>query len=153
MSLIESLVVERYKHVIEQQRRLDSAATEQLRLFEKGGAAMISAAAAVIGSREALRIEPQLAFDLVKVLMGAFWFLGLFTIAAIAVGMASWWDYRKEEAELANSHTQTQFRVEPKKANFYRWRESWIIMFVTATLLFVQFFGMPFAERLMIAKP
>jgi hypothetical protein len=59
-----------------------------------------------------------------------------FTVLLVVVGVLSWIDYRREECELTAKYFEAEFRKPPRLRNFYRWYETYIVLFVIgATVL------------------
>ena len=75
-------------------------------------------------------------------LLGLLVMLAIFVILSILAGIFSWLDYRKEEVALLNEAVGASFRVQPRIGNFWRWYETYmilfIIVFVVVTYCFVE---------------
>jgi len=55
-------------------------------------------------------------------------------IISIIGGVFSWLDYRKEEVELLNDIVKPGFRKMPTLRNFWRWYETYVILFIIASV-------------------
>lgn len=150
MSKVELIIVERYKHIVAQQAKLDLASVEALNLYIKGGTVLLAAFAAVIGAQDTLKLSPDQTSGLLQLVSWAMWFLGSYVVVTILANMASWWDYRTEETELAMAHVALYFR-KPPKLNLLRWRETWMVVFIIGSLLLVQCVAVPYANHLIPA--
>ena len=60
-----------------------------------------------------------------------------FFVTSVLVAIVSWYDYRKEEVLLLNSIVSPRFRAIPKLRNFWRWSETYHILFVVAFVIVV----------------
>jgi hypothetical protein len=47
----------------------------------------------------------------------------------------SWFDYRSEECEISDAVLGASFRKRPSIANWYRWYETYIALFVLLSLV------------------
>ena len=147
MSLSESLALERYKHLVSQQRQLDLAASELLRLFVKAGVGIVGAGGAILTAKDSLDLSGSAIFLLLDILTFSWWFVGLFTIVGIAAGMFSWVDYRQEEVQLVKAAGAEFSREEPSFRNALRWTETWIVGFVALSLLAFHILVLPIAQE------
>jgi hypothetical protein len=66
--------------------------------------------------------------------------VALFTVLMIVVGILSWLDYRLEECDIADVVVGPGFRKRPSTSNWYRWYETYIILFVLLSLGALWFF-------------
>jgi len=56
-------------------------------------------------------------------------------VFSIVAGIFSWLDYRSEEVELLNKVIGVGFRRQPRKMNFWRWQETYTILFVLLVVI------------------
>lgn len=61
--------------------------------------------------------------------------VGIFTALMVIVGALSWFDYRSEECDISDVILGTNFRKRPSIANWYRWYETYIVVFVFLSLV------------------
>lgn len=65
-----------------------------------------------------------------KGLLSLLTILALFVCALILVGIFSWMDYRKEEADFLRDEVGLGFREYPNLKNFWRWYETYYVVFI-----------------------
>lgn len=58
-----------------------------------------------------------------------------FTILMLIMGTLNWLDYRREEVELTDAVVGRGFRRLPQVRNWYRWYESYVILFVALSVV------------------
>jgi hypothetical protein len=63
-------------------------------------------------------------------------FLGAYVILSILASVFSWYDYRKEEVKLSNDCVEQTFRKAPSLRNFWRWQETYFILFMIVVIIF-----------------
>jgi hypothetical protein len=63
--------------------------------------------------------------------------IAAFVVLLIVSGVSSWLDYRREECELTEEFVRPGFRRPPAKKNFWRWYETWIVLFIAASVVFL----------------
>ncbi|MER5407336.1 hypothetical protein [Streptomyces sp. NPDC002769] len=70
-----------------------------------------------------------------------------FTITLIVVGVIAWFDYRNEECDITDEIVAPGFRKRPRVGNFFRWYETYVLLFilisVTVMWLLSGFFLLP----------
>ena len=52
----------------------------------------------------------------------------------IVVGVRTWLDYREEECELTTEAVRPGYRKPPELGNFWRWYETYIVLFIGASV-------------------
>jgi hypothetical protein len=57
-----------------------------------------------------------------------------FALLWIFVGLFAWLDYRNEECDLTDVMVGKGFRERPNRANWWRWYEPYIALFVVASV-------------------
>ena len=60
-----------------------------------------------------------------------------FAIVLVAIGVMNWVDYRREECELTDSVVRPGFRKPPQLRHFLRWYETYIILFIGVSVVFL----------------
>ena len=70
-------------------------------------------------------------------LLGLLGILTLFVVASIVVGVVSWLDYRREEAEFLDREVEPGFRPPPDTRNLWRWTETYVGLFILVVYLVV----------------
>ncbi len=57
-----------------------------------------------------------------------------FTITLMIVGVIAWVDYRNEECDITDEIVAVGFRKRPQIANFSRWYETYVLLFILVSL-------------------
>ncbi len=60
-----------------------------------------------------------------------------FTCLLILAGVLNWLDYRREECELTDAAVRPGFRRPAQPRNFLRWYETYVMLFVAASVAFL----------------
>ncbi|MFD9131835.1 hypothetical protein ACFVZA_05275 [Streptomyces bottropensis] len=58
-----------------------------------------------------------------------------FTSTLIVVGAFAWFDYRNEECDITDEMVRPGFRDRPRSRNFFRWYETYVVLFILASLV------------------
>jgi uncharacterized iron-regulated membrane protein len=132
---VTEIYVERYKYILQQLHASNENVHRFLALYQSLATAIAGAGLALfvgykkwgIGAPTAQAGMVGLAC-LLSVVAG-------FTILLVISGVFTWLDYRKEECELANALTKPGFRRPPELRNFLRWYETYVILFVAASMV------------------
>lgn len=124
--------LERYKFILNEIHFLNDSVHKYLTLFQTLGTAVVGAAAAVFVSWRKLAINAEIAKMTIEVLLGLFLALAGFVILLVLAGIFSWLDYRKEEVKLLNEAVAPGFRDTPNPRNFWRWYETYVVLFMLA---------------------
>ena len=95
--------LERLKHVLSQQRFLNEHSHKYVTIFQTTATAIVLAAVAVFMSWKSLAISLEVANAAIRALEILLLFVGAFVVLVVITNIASWWDYRKEEADLLNA--------------------------------------------------
>lgn len=128
--------LERYKYILHQISFLNENIFKFIGLFQTLGTVIISAQIAVFLSWRKLEISADIARIGIQSLLLLLVFIALFSIVSIVVGVASWFDYRKEEVELLNKTVAIGFRKQPRLGNLWRWYETYIVLLIVLIIIF-----------------
>lgn len=99
-------------------------------IFQALATAILGVAVSLFVSRQSLHVAPEIAIVGIRGLLGLLGILSLFVIILLVSGLFSWFDYRKEEVELINRFLGWEFRKLPKIKNFWRWHETYLLLFI-----------------------
>jgi hypothetical protein len=125
-----SIVVERYKYILQQIRTTNENVARFLAIYQTTITALVAAALALFVNYPTWKIAPDLARTGLRGLLLLATAVAAFTILMIVVGALSWLEYRKEECELTQKYLPSSFRRPPQMRNFYRWYETYVLLFV-----------------------
>lgn len=140
--------LERYKFLLQQISFLNENAFRTLTLYQTLAAGILGAGVGLFVGRSELGIDAATARLGLRALIGLLGLVTLFVVLSIGAGVASWVDYRKEEADLLDAEIAPGFRERPKLGNLWRWYETLFAM--TAIVVFLAVWG--FVESRIIPK-
>ena len=131
--------VERYKYILNEIRTLNENFYKYLTLFQTLSTALIGGGISLFAIGRNLNIAPNIVVAGIRSVVGLLILLTLFILFSIISSMASWLDYRREEVEILNNAVGKGFRQLPKLNNFWRWHETYLILFIIAftTLIYL----------------
>lgn len=125
--MIESMLVERYKYVLEQKKRLNETTFKIAAFFQAVMIVILGAQFRVVE----LHQRSEITYSLASVATwGLFWAtLGLTCLSLLLLfgGVASWFDYRHQEVELERQLGGTERRP-PSMRGFFRWYETYVAL-------------------------
>ncbi len=93
--------LERYKFLLQQINLLNENAHRQLTLYQSLATAVIGAGVLLFLKWREWKLDAADARIATRALLGLLGILTLFVVASIVVGVVSWLDYRREEADLS----------------------------------------------------
>lgn len=129
--------LERYKYINQQLNALNETVHKFLTFFQALSVAIVGGAITIFISWRGLKVDAATARLGIQGLMKLLIFLALFVVASIIAGIFSWFDYRKEESKLLNDVVAPGFRPEPKIINFWRWHETYIVLFIIIAAIYI----------------
>lgn len=122
--------LERYKFILQQINSLNESVHKYLTLYQTLATAIVGGIVLVFVSWKQLKIEASVARAGVEGLLCLFVILTLFMLVSICAGVASWFDYRKEENEVLDDALKEGYRKKPSLKNFWRWNETYVVLFI-----------------------
>ncbi|MEU4164866.1 hypothetical protein [Actinoplanes sp. NPDC026670] len=125
--------VERYKYILQQLGASNENVHRFLAVYQSLATLIVGGGITLFVSYRKWEIPADVAKSGLLALGWLLCLVALFTILMIGANMASWYDYRKEECSLVNSVVDVNFRKAPRLANFYRWHETYIIVFIVVS--------------------
>ena len=127
----------RYRYILSEIHFLNESTNKHLLAFQQLATVVIGAGIAIFISWQKLEINVETAILGVYGLFTLFVILALFIILSILANVFSWIDYRNEESDLLDKVVEKGFRSRPSIKNFWRWNETWIIIFIFLTTIFI----------------
>jgi hypothetical protein len=127
--------LERYKYILQQLNPTNENVHRYLAIYQTLATALGGGALLVFASRSSWNITPGTARASILGLLGLLTLVGLFSAMLIVVGILNWLDYRREECALTDEAVRPGFRKPPNVRNFMRWHETYIVLFIVASLL------------------
>ena len=122
--------LERYKYILQEIYSLNDNVHKYLSLFQTLVTAIIGGGVTIFISWKSLNISAEVARVGIQGLLGLLIILTLFVIFSILAGAFTWFDYRNEEVELLDQAIKPGFRKPPKAINFWRWHETYLLLFI-----------------------
>jgi hypothetical protein len=123
------LKVERYKFVLSEMGRLNENTHKNtkylLTIYPALSGAIIALRYTSFGQSVPSGSGPVLAFGVLQLLT----MVSAFGVVSVVSDLASWLDYRREEVALITS-MGGDFRQAPKLQNFWRWYETYLVLFI-----------------------
>lgn len=128
---------ERYKYILQQIHTLNENVYKFLAIYQTLTAVVVGGGLTLFVSYRKWGIAPPLVRS---GLIGLMWLetgIAAFTVLLIYIGILSWLDYRHEECDLTDRMVGSEFRERPKVGNFFRWYETYIMLFIVAATCFM----------------
>lgn len=122
--------LERYKYILQQLHSLNENTHKYLTLFQSLTTAVIGGAALIFVSWKQLQIDAGTARVGVIAMLWLLVILAVFVVFSILSNVLSWYDYRKEEVKILDEEVESGFREPPRWKNFYRWNETYLMIFI-----------------------
>jgi heme/copper-type cytochrome/quinol oxidase subunit 2 len=129
--------LERYKYILQQLHSLNENIHKYLTIFQVLITAIVGGIVTVFVNWKNLNINVETAAVGIRGLLGLLIISSLFVIVSILAGLFSWFDYRNEEVRLLNESVRPSFRHKPKLRNFWRWYETYMILFILIATVFI----------------
>ena len=139
-----AIVVERYKYILQQINSVNENVYRFLAIFQTLVTAIVTAALILFVSYSKWRIAPVTAQTGIQAALMLVTVIACFTVLLIVIGVVSWFDYRCEECDLTAKYFAADFRSRPQARNFYRWYETYILLFVLAVTVLLWVLGESF---------
>lgn len=125
--------LERYKYILEEIRFLNENIYKYLSLYQTLIVAIIGGGIGIFVTWRSLHISADIAKTAIQGALGLLIILDLFITIAIISNVFSWLDYRKEEIAVLDKVVGAGFRKLPQLRNFWRWSETYILLFINLT--------------------
>lgn len=138
------IVVERYKYILQQIHTANENVYRFLAIFQTLVTALVTAALVLFVSYSKWKISPSSARAGVHGVLTLITIIAGFTVLMVVIGVLSWLDYRREECELTAKYFARDFRSPPRLRNFYRWYETYIVLFVIGITVLLWILGEAF---------
>jgi hypothetical protein len=134
MEIAKELSYERYRFILQQINAINENVYRFLAIYQALMTALVGAEIALFLGYRRWGLTPYLAHNGVLALLVLETAVACFTVLMIAVGVLAWFDYRNEECDLTDRLVGEGFRSRPKKSNFFRWYETYIVSFIAVSI-------------------
>ena len=133
----EAFELERYKYILQQIHVANENVYRFLAIYQGLAVALVSGGVILFVGYRNWHIPVSTARSGILGLMWLLTTVAAFTSLLIVVGVFNWLDYRREECELTDAAVRPGFRKPPERLHFWRWYETYILLFVVASVVFL----------------
>ncbi|MBW4701972.1 MULTISPECIES: hypothetical protein [unclassified Micromonospora] len=126
--------LERYRYILQQIHAANENVHRFLGIYQTLATTLIGAALALFVGYRDWNIPTGTVRAGILALLWLVTVVAAFTVLVVVVGVLTWLDYRHEECQLLSDVLQPDFRAPPTLRNFYRWYETYIIVFIAGTV-------------------
>ncbi|WP_448333262.1 hypothetical protein [Streptomyces sp. DSM 41534] len=127
--------LERYRYILQQIHAVNENAHRFLAIYQTLATALISAALALFVGYRKWGLAPDVARGGVIGLLILATVVAAFTSMLIVVGALAWLDYRNEECDITDQIVAPGFRKRPNPGNLFRWYETYLLLFITVSVI------------------
>jgi hypothetical protein len=127
----KEFLLEKYKYVLEQKRSLNEATFKILSVYQVVIVGLVYAQYVILNQLFEKKISKIVAEVGSNALLFSSIFLSIFCAMMIAVGIASWIEYKKDEARI-ESGTDEPGESSIKLKDFFRWYETYFLLLILA---------------------
>lgn len=128
--VVKDFALERYRYLLQEIHTVNENVHKFLAIYQSLMTALVGAGLALFLGYRRWGIAPGTARAGVLAVLWLATAVAAFTFLLILTGMLSWLDYRREECELTDRLVYPGFREPSRIANFYRWYETYILVFI-----------------------
>ncbi|GII96691.1 hypothetical protein [Sinosporangium siamense] len=140
-AIIKDFSLERYKYILQQIHVVNENVYKFLAIYQTLASTLATAGIALFIGYRSWNITPTITKSAIIGILSLISAIGLFTVLLICIGVLAWLDYRREECELTDRIVYVGFRKKPRLGNFFRWYETYIIIFILSSLLFMWWYA------------
>ncbi|SNY50892.1 hypothetical protein SAMN05421748_111134 [Paractinoplanes atraurantiacus] len=133
----QAFEVERYKYLLQQLHTVNENVYRFLAIYQTLATVLVGAALALFVRYDDWKIEREIAQIGIVAILLLVTVIAAFTILLIVVGVLTWLDYRREECELTEEAVRPGYRKPPDPKNFWRWYETYIVLFILGSVGFM----------------
>lgn len=133
----KEFALERYKYILQQIHTLNENVYRFLAIYQTLAVALVGGALALFVGYRKWGIRASIARSGVIGLMWLTTTIAVFAILLLIAGILNWLDYRREECDLTDAIVRPGFRKPPQPRNFLRWYETYIILFIAGSIVFL----------------
>lgn len=129
--------LERYKYILQQIHTLNENVYRFLAIYQTLAVALVGGGLALFVGYRKWGIRASVARSGVIGLMWLTTTIAAFAVLLIIAGILNWLDYRREECELTDAMVRPGFRKPPQPRSFFRWYETYIVLFIAGSIVFL----------------
>ena len=128
-------ILERYRYILQQIHTVNENAYRFLAIYQTIATGLVSAALALFVGYRKWGVGAATAQGGVVGLLSLTSIVAAFTMTLFVVGLFAWLDYRKEECEITDEMVRIGFRKRPNPRNFFRWYETYVLLFILVSVI------------------
>ncbi|HCG7129691.1 TPA: hypothetical protein NJ327_002432 [Vibrio parahaemolyticus] len=128
----DQIIVERYKYILEKIKFLDGNIYQNFNLSIKLITSLIAVLTASVISVSEGKISDVTFLLSIKFIFSILVFFSIYMLFTSISITLSWYDYRREEISLLNKVNCDINRSSPKLRSFFRWSETYYVIFMIA---------------------
>lgn len=133
----KDFALERYKYILQQIHTVNENVYRFLAIYQTLAVALVSGALALFVGYRKWGIQASVARAGVIGLIWLTTVVAVFAMVLVIAGILNWFDYRREECELTDTAVRPGFRSPPQLRNFLRWYETYIVLFIAGSTVFL----------------
>jgi uncharacterized membrane protein YidH (DUF202 family) len=133
----QAFEVERYKYLLQQLHTVNENVYRFLGIYQTLATVLVGGALTLFVRYDDWHIDKEIARIGIVALLLLVTVIAAFTVLLIVVGALNWLDYRREECELTDTAVRAGFRRPPDPKNFWRWYETYIVLFIVVSVGFM----------------
>ncbi|MFD7815996.1 hypothetical protein ACFV6E_24180 [Streptomyces sp. NPDC059785] len=134
-SLRNEFALERYRYLLQQINAVNENAHRFLAIYQTLATGLVTASLALFVGYRKWEVSPGIARGGVIGLLSLTTVVAAFTSTLIVVGAVAWFDYRNEECDITDEMIAPGFRARPRSRNFFRWYETYVLLFIVVSLI------------------
>nr|WP_282547626.1 hypothetical protein [Streptomyces rochei] len=127
--------LERYRYLLQQIQTVNENAHRFLAIYQTLATALVTAALALFVGYRKWELAASTARGGVIGLLTLATVVAAFTGTLIVVGALTWLDYRNEECDITDEIVGPGFRTRPRPGNFFRWYETYVVLFILVSVI------------------
>ncbi|WP_151771247.1 hypothetical protein [Streptomyces abyssomicinicus] len=127
--------LERYRYILQQIHAVNENTYRFLGIYQTLATAIVAATLALFVGYRKWEISPDVARGGVIGLLILATVVAAYTAVLVIVGSLTWLDYRNEECDITDEMVRQGFRERPQAKNFFRWYETYILLFILTSVV------------------
>jgi hypothetical protein len=132
--LARDIVKIRYEHILRQVQSVDENVFRFLAIYQTLISALVAAQVLLFINHHRWAISPSTTRIGLAGILVLETVVAIFAGLMIIIGILSWLDYRSEECDISEVVLGFSFRKRPSPSNWYRWYETYIVVFIFLSL-------------------
>jgi hypothetical protein len=127
----------RYQHILKQIQFVDANVFRFLAIYQTLISALVAGQVLLFVNRQHWSLGASTARVGLVAILVLETLAGVFASLMIIIGVWNWIDYRSEECDISDAVLGRSFRQRPSLSNWYRWYETYLIVFIFCSLIII----------------